>query len=239
MTSHAKPLRETTAIRYQTLFVALLLAVAAPAAMPERYEGPLLPLLYTVVALAALAVAAQRPRTLIVGLVLAVPTVLTSWLEPTEPTWAIAGGAFQMLFLVWVVAGLLNHVMRATRVRSDILFGVACVYMLLALLWGIGYGIAETLEPGAIALPMEDAETSADLHSLSGERVRLYFSFVTLTTLGYGDVRPVSETARIMAMLEATLGQLFLVIAVARIVGLHTVQLMNGRGLADAGADSG
>jgi hypothetical protein len=47
---------------------------------------------------------------------------------------------------------------------------------------------------------------------------------VTLTTLGYGDMRPVSDPARIMAMLEATLGQLFLVIVVARIVGLYTMQ---------------
>ncbi|MEJ2334095.1 MAG: potassium channel family protein [Gemmatimonadales bacterium] len=54
----------------------------------------------------------------------------------------------------------------------------------------------------------------------------MYFSFVTLTTLGYGDIAPASDTTRMMAMLEATLGQLFLVIVVARLVGMHTAQYM-------------
>ena len=127
--------------------------------------------------------------------------------------------------LALVAAGILNHVIRAKRVTSDLLFGVASVYLLLAAIWSIGYGIADTIEPGAIALAVEDAGIAADLHSVSGEKVRSYFSFVTLTTLGYGDMRPVSDPARIMAMLEATLGQLFLVIVVARIVGLYTVQV--------------
>jgi len=236
MMSREKSDRGRRPIRYQGLFIALLLAVAAPSVLPERTEGLLLPLLFTIVALAALAAAARRPRILIVGLVLAVPSLLASWVEPTEPTWTVAGAVLQMLFLGWVVTVVIHHVTRATRVSSDILFGVACAYLLLGLFWGIGYGIAETVEPGAIALPT-DAETTADLHSLSGERIRLYFSFVTLTTLGYGDVRPASDTARIMAMLEGMLGQLFLVILVARLVGLHTVQLTKGSGAASGSAD--
>ena len=224
-----RSLKERVLLRYQGLFVALILFLAAPFLVPDRLEGLLAPLLFTIVALAALTTAAERPATLIIGLLLAVPALLAGWLEPTEPTWAIAGGVFQVLFLAWVTAGILRHVIRETRVTSDLLFGVAAVYLLLATIWSVGYGIADTIEPGAIALAIEDAGRSADLHSLSGEKVRVYFSFVTLTTLGYGDVRPVSDAARIMAMLEATLGQLFLVIVVARIVGLHTVQ-MRGSG---------
>ena len=117
----------------------------------------------------------------------------------------------------------------------DVLFGVASVYLLLAAIWSVGYGIANTVEPGAIALAPEDAGTSADLHSVGGVKVRAYFSFVTLTTLGYGDIRPVSDAARMMAMLEATLGQLFLVIVVARIVGLHTVQMRGSEEARGAG----
>jgi hypothetical protein len=57
----------------------------------------------------------------------------------------------------------------------------------------------------------------------------MYYSFVTLTTLGYGDIYPVSDAARILGMLEATLGQLYLVILVARLVGLYTSQQMENR----------
>jgi hypothetical protein len=220
-------------IRYQVLFVALLLFLAGPFVIPNRLEGLLAPLLFTIVALAALVTAAERRSTLIIGLLLAVPALLAGWIEPTEPGRAIAGGISQLLFMALVAAGILNHVIRAKRVTSDLLFGVASVYLLLATIWAIGYGIADTIEPGAIALAVEDAGISADLHSVSGEKVRSYFSFVTLTTLGYGDMRPVSDPARIMAMLEATLGQLFLVIVVARIVGLYTVQMRESGDAAD------
>jgi hypothetical protein len=225
-----KSLRESMSLRLQSLFVALILFLCVPFVFPERFHGFTLPLAFMLVTLAALASTGQRRGTLILGFMLAIPAVIASWMEPTDPTLAIAGGVSQVVFLTWVTAGLFFHVLRARRVSSDILFGAACVYLLLAAIWAGGYGIADTIEPGAIAVPTEDIGTRADLHSVGGERVRSYFSFVTLTTLGYGDVRPVSDLARILAMLEATLGQLFLVIVVARIVGIHTVLEMRGGG---------
>jgi hypothetical protein len=226
VTSLPDRFRASLSIRYQSLFVALLLFLGVPFVLPEEMPGLLLPLLFMLVALAALSSASRRPSTLLIGLILAVPAILAAWLEPTDPMWAILGGIAQILFLGWITAGLLDHVIRARRVTSDILFGLASVYLLLASIWAVGYGIADTIEPGAIAFPSEDTEASADLHTISGERTRSYFSFVTLTTLGYGDMRPVSDMARIMAMLEAALGQLFLVMVVARIVGIHTAQRM-------------
>lgn len=223
--STSRALKEWVLIRYPALFVALILFLAIPFVLTESRDDLLRPLLFAVVALAALATAAERPGVLIIGACLAIPPLLLLWLEPTDPRWTIAGGVCQMLFMAWVTAGILGDVIRAKRVTSDVLFGVACVYILIAAIWSVAYGIAETVEPGAIALAAEDAGTFADLRSLSGAKVRAYFSFVTLTTLGYGDIRPVSDAARIMAMLEAILGQLFLVIVVARIVGLHTVQM--------------
>lgn len=224
-----RSMSEKVLIRYQALFVALLLFFCGPYLLPDHLEGFMVPLLFTLVALAALTTAAVRRGTLIAGLLLAVPALLAGWFEPTEPGLAIVGGILQLLFLILVAAVILGHVIRSTRVTSDLLFGVASVYLLLALIWSVGYGIAHTADPGAISLAIGDTGLSADLHSTSGEKLRAYFSFVTLTTLGYGDIRPVSDAARILAMLEATIGQLFLVIVVARIVGLHTVQAA-GRG---------
>ncbi len=224
---------ESISIRLQVLFVALVLFVCVPFIVPERYHGLAFPAIFTIVTLAALASTGQRRRTLIIGFVLAIPAVIAGWLEPTDPTLAVVGGVFQVLFMSWVASSLLQHVLGAKRVTAEALFGVASVYILLASIWGVGYGIADTLEPGAIMLPAEDGAVRADLHSVDGEKIRSYFSFVTLTTLGYGDVRPVSDMARILAMLEATLGQLFLVIVVARLVGIHTVQAMQRGDTAD------
>ena len=79
--------------------------------------------------------------------------------------------------------------------------------------------VLDETEEGALVLPEEWQERA---NSASG--TMMYYSFVTLTTLGYGDIYPVSDAARILAMLEATLGQLYLVILVARLVGLYTSQ---------------
>ena len=219
--------KSSLTIRYQSLFVAVLLFLAAPFLLSRAALTLAIPPLFTLVALAALFTAVRRPIHLFIGSSLAVPATLAAWVEPTDPAWAILGGAAQMLFLGWVTAGLLTHVLRARRVTADILFGLASVYLLIASVWAVGYGIAETLEPGAIGFPADEAEPTADLHTITGEKNRADFSFVTLTTLGYGDMRPVSDMARILAMLEATLGQLFLVMLVARIVGIHTAQRMS------------
>jgi hypothetical protein len=156
MTSDTSPsLGERELLRYPALFVALLLFLSGPFLVPDRLEGLLASLLFTIVALAALVTAAQHRGTLIIGLLLAVPALLAGWLEPTEPRLAIAGGISQVLFMTLFAAGILNHVIRAKRVTSDLLFGVAAVYLLLAAIWAVGYGIAETIEPGAIALLLQ------------------------------------------------------------------------------------
>ncbi len=59
-----------------------------------------------------------------------------------------------------------------------------------------------------------------------GQSTFLYYSFVTITTLGYGDIFPVSTAAKSCAILEAVIGQLYLVITVAWLVGVHISQAM-------------
>ena len=85
--------------------------------------------------------------------------------------------------------------------------------------------VLEELEEGEPE-PLPEAWTDR-ANSASG--TMMYYSFVTLTTLGYGDIYPVSDAARILGMLEATLGQLYLVILVARLVGLYTSQQMENQ----------
>jgi voltage-gated potassium channel Kch len=102
---------------------------------------------------------------------------------------------------------------------------VASVYLLFALIWAMAYGITETLDPEAFSVPLAGEGPGW----MSGETGKndghlTYFSFVTLTTLGYGDITPASDLARLLAMMEAMLGQLFLVIIVARLVGIHATQ---------------
>ena len=94
------------------------------------------------------------------------------------------------------------------------------------MIWAFGYGLVELHEPGSFDLPAIVGEPAgADRHMASF----VYFSFVTLTTLGYGDVTPVGSAARTLALLEALVGQLFLAILVARLVALQIAHGDSGK----------
>ena len=83
-------------------------------------------------------------------------------------------------------------------------------------MWGYGYTLLEHLLPGSFTHPASLSELNLD--SLD------YFSFVTMTTLGYGDIAPASDSARAMVMIQAVTGQVYLAVLVARLVGINIAQ---------------
>ena len=125
----------------------------------------------------------------------------------------------QAVFLVYVAVIILLRVLRTSHLTIDGTLGGICVYLLLGVLWASLYGLVDVLVPGAFHVT--DPET---FKVEAGGMVLgdfLYFSFVTLTTLGYGDVVPVAHSAKGLAMTEAVLGPIYLAVFVARLLGLH------------------
>ncbi len=117
---------------------------------------------------------------------------------------------------------MFNSLLRAERVSQDTVIGGICVYLLIGLCFALSFIIMTELSPGALSQegnPLIRSISDPSAHST----MCLYFSFVTLTTLGYGDVSPVSEMARMFAVAEALIGQLYLAIFVARLVALYVV----------------
>ena len=94
------------------------------------------------------------------------------------------------------------------------LVGAACIYLLSGGLWGIVYFLLSVVSPGSF-VGIDGATLSEQLNEF------IYHSFVTMTTLGYGDVTPVLPVARSLCYLEAVLGQLYLTVLVAALVGIH------------------
>lgn len=104
----------------------------------------------------------------------------------------------------------------------DTLSAALCVYLLMGYLWGSLYGLMYLRAPGAFHLPM--GWTPAAEQGIARDvpvNLLTYFSFMTLTTVGYGDVLPISGSARAAVILEAVLGHFYLAVLVARLVGLH------------------
>lgn len=125
-----------------------------------------------------------------------------------------------VILLTLFTISILGGVLRAGSVDTDKIYGALCVYLLIGYAWAFGYAILDQVQPGAFVIP--DGPMTAPDHVERVMRMR-YFSFVTLTTVGFGDITPRSAAARTLATLEAIMGQIYLAVLVARLVGLHIV----------------
>ena len=124
---------------------------------------------------------------------------------------------FTGLFLVFTLLSLLRAVIRAERVTHDTIYGALSVYLLMAITWAAAYLLLVTLQPGAIAM---DAARHPN-HTMDWFDC-IFYSFVTLTSLGYGDIVPMTAQARSLSILEAVSGIMYVAVLIARLVGLHS-----------------
>jgi len=119
-----------------------------------------------------------------------------------------------LLFCLWGIIRSLLQVLIGPRVDLNRIAGAVCVYILMGLFWAVLYMLLALSANEAFAGVSGDS--FADLWSQL-----MYFSFVTLTTLGYGDVSPLIPMAQSLAFLEAVVGQLYVAILIAGLVGAH------------------
>lgn len=124
-------------------------------------------------------------------------------------------------FLLVTISYTLRQIVFGTEVNANRLVGAVCVYLLLGVIWGLTYSIVELAMPGSF-----DGVTTAQGNGWNSSW--LYFSFVTLTTLGYGDILPISATARALAYMQAVVGQFYVAVLVAGLVSGYISNRQNG-----------
>ena len=199
--------------RYAVLFYTLLLTmVAAPVVAAFEFEGSLMEFFLAANLLAAvMPVGAGRGRYVLL-------TVVTvTWLARPATVWLDYPALSAMTLGMWALIGLvaaaaaLRFAMRATVVDAEHLYGALSAYLLAGIFFGNFYWVLQQIWPGTFAI-------SGDFSRMSA----IYFSFVTLATLGYGDIVPRSDVARGLAIVEGVGGQLFLAVMVARLVSLYS-----------------
>lgn len=130
-----------------------------------------------------------------------------------------------LVFFGFTTMGMLIQVVRPGRITGHRIRGALAVYLMLGLVWGMAFTLVDVLVPGSFELP----ESMAEAHLHPSERrlpSMMYFSFVTLSTVGYGEIVPLSPVARNLALLEALLGPLYLAVLVARLVSLEIAHSM-------------
>ena len=112
-----------------------------------------------------------------------------------------------------VIASILGFVLKSKGVNREIIYAAILLYLLAALLWAFLYTFLELVDPESFNIDLDQPQGYL--------LVFQYYSFVTITTLGYGDITPVTEVAKAFSVLEAVIGQLYLVVVVAWLVGMH------------------
>ena len=131
-------------------------------------------------------------------------------------------GLCSLALLILALVSLFRHVVRARRVTSEQILASITLMLMLGVFFGVVYAVLDLLplDPEAFRGLATSEGAPAGLSSPRASEL-LYFSYVTLTTLGYGDITPVHSAARSMAALEALTGQFYIAVVVARLVALH------------------
>jgi hypothetical protein len=151
-------------------------------------------------------------RLFTIALILGVPAFGARWVihfMGSFPGIIVVVHSVVVIFLVLVAGTMLSHVLKDEVVTGEKVSAAICVYLFIGLTWAYLFSLAYYLEPGSFII--EDPDFS---HFV-------YYSFITLSTLGYGDITPLSASARALSYVEAITGQLYLTVLVARLVGLH------------------
>ncbi len=214
--------RRTTFHRVSTveLLVALaLLFLFFPFVEEVKGGDIIVSILFSLVLLSAVLAVADRKGIFFIALVLAVPAIVGRWISHFRPDLVpppvfLVGG---LALIAFVVANLLRFILRAPSVNTEVLCASISAYLMLGLLWTVAYWLVAQVNPSAFAF----STAGATKQTMAGFDA-FYFSFITLSTVGYGDITPVSRIARWLAAMEAMTGLLYVTVLIARLVSLYS-----------------
>jgi hypothetical protein len=198
------------------LIVAILSLVLVTPLLQEYFELRILSDIFSsIIIIIAMFAASGQERHIALAIILALPTLLSLWAANflISDAIVISGRFFGIAFMGFVIVQIAKFIYQSKTVTMEVLFAAIAVYLLLAVMWEFIYSLLALLQPGAFKVPVGLAE--------GHEQIFLYFSLVTITTLGYGDITPITEMATALSVLESFIGQMYLVVVIAWLVGMH------------------
>jgi hypothetical protein len=212
--------------RFLILFILLLCVLLIPPYFQNSpWIGTFWRGLFTCVMLWALYTIAGTPRVLLLAVLVLIPTIASTWLsdDGQEKTVAYLDNATNIVYLTIICYYLSKYILTTRKVTSEVIFSAMCLYMILAVLWAAIYTNLELFYPGTFIFNgLPAAEAGVDANNLYLQLI--YYSFVTLSTLGYGDILPTHRVAQNWAAIEAMIGQFYIAIVMARLVSVYTVE---------------
>jgi hypothetical protein len=214
--STSEPSKKSGAFRFSSahLLIALaLLFVSSPFIQDLNHARVIERFLVAVVFLSALFAVAGR-GSLVMGSLLVGAAIVGQWAGFFIPALAPYSMLPGMAFLVFVIARVLKYILVATEVDNETLCACLSGFLMIGLLWASGYILLGQLNPKAFGFAVPG-------QTMDGFEA-FYFSFVTLSTIGYGDITPVSRVAKMLCIMEAVAGMFYVAVLVARLVSIYS-----------------
>jgi hypothetical protein len=171
---------------------------------------------FTILLISGVAIAWGSRKLLWLVASIAAISMVVRWIAhfKHDTIWSIRSDWWTVAAIVGIAYVLLTQIFRPGRVTHYRLEGAIAIYLLFGVAWAHGYHIVSQTIPGSFAGPAGEVASASSWE---------YFSFVTLTTVGYGDITPVHQVARTLAVGEALAGQLYLAVLIARLVAMELV----------------
>jgi hypothetical protein len=210
----------------RAVFLGLMVSLLGLVLLPGLFAGGpyvnvVTLLLFSLVLMIGVAATSNQRITVWIALALAVPAVGLRWAPSLGFGYSdIIAHIAGLLLLLLTTSSILLVVLNQRRVTQDTLYGSICAYLLMGISWSIVYAILESQAPGSFVQNNEAMVIETGAHEGLSERL-FYYSLVTMTTLGYGDITPATALARRLSVIEAIMGQLYVAILVARLVALQ------------------
>jgi voltage-gated potassium channel len=216
--------RETIHQRWRfgvVLFASLLLAVAQPLTAGLIDEDSSFEIFFSLLIVAVMVLVFEEREHRRTAISLGLAAFLGLWASHVldglaSRLLAVTADLLAACFFAFALYGILRAIF-VKHVSGDAILGAVCGYLLLGIIWSLVYSAVETASPGSFGMPAREAAEVAAARPDRG--VLSYYSFITLATVGYGDVTPITPLTRTLAWIEAVTGQFYLAVLVAGIVG--------------------
>ncbi len=202
--------------------IALVALLVVTPFVEELQNGPLIEaILMTLVLLSAVLAVGGSRRSLVAGVVLVIPALVGTWLHHAQPDSLprSTGLVAAIVFAAFVIFHLFAFILRAERVNSEVLCAAISTYLMLGIVWAMAYELLWRVSPESFSV----TETASGKRSIDGFEA-LYFSFGTLAPISDNDIVPISNLARMLVMVEAIVGMLFMGMLIARLVGMYSTE---------------
>lgn len=166
--------------------------------------------------------------TIITYTILSLTALVLTWLQTNDNSNLLLNSSshfFSFLTLILAFALIIKNIFSSQTVTLDTIASSLCAYLLLGLAFAFIYALIDTAYPSSFTSSLTNEATPLTFNHNSFDKI--YFSFITLLTVGYGDIVPTSDAAKLTTIIEGFIGQIYIVVLIARLVGMHVSQNSN------------